>query len=269
MKHITLPALFLLLIMGTMAQTPKVLKKTIELAVPGEGGKNGATIVWHPILKRYYAPIAGNEEFQIGVFDEKGKLISNEDWLTLFDTRGLWYNPVTKSLEGNAYADKGWFRLKLDPKGKPTEAINLFEGQNQPSEQSVGSYNAKDNKVYFLSDGIVYKYNLKTGEPLEDAITIHWGQSRSKPIEETDSLDVTISDNYNYTTAIFTGIPGAELALLNIFNNKIELYNLQGYLTKTFSIPDDVALYPAFNFAFANKTWWFFNKETRSWTGYQ
>ena len=77
-------------------------------------------------------------------------------------------------------------------------------------------------------------------------------------------------DQYNSTTVIYTGIPKAELGLLNIEEKRIELYDMKtGYVTKKFSLPDDVAVYETLNFSYANGIYWFFNKELRIWKGYK
>ena len=51
------------------------LKKVLTLAMPGEDGSNGASVAWHPLLKLYYAAMAGNAIYNLGVFDAKGKLV--------------------------------------------------------------------------------------------------------------------------------------------------------------------------------------------------
>lgn len=67
----------------------KTSRKVATLSMPGETGNNGGSVVWHPVLKKYYASFAGNASYPMGVFDPTGKLISPEDIETMFDTRGL------------------------------------------------------------------------------------------------------------------------------------------------------------------------------------
>ena len=90
------------------AQKTQPLKQVIELKMPKTAddekpGKRGASIVWHPVQKKYYAVFAGNVDFPMGVFDEKGKRLSPDDQIAMLDTRGLWYDPSTKLISGNAY----------------------------------------------------------------------------------------------------------------------------------------------------------------------
>ncbi|MBM3432222.1 MAG: hypothetical protein FJX92_04360 [Bacteroidetes bacterium] len=83
------------------------LKEVIQLVIPREGGANAANVAWHPIQKKYYAAMAGNISFSLAVYDNTGKLLSPTDQETLFDVRGLWYNPTTKTIQMNGYNDFG------------------------------------------------------------------------------------------------------------------------------------------------------------------
>jgi hypothetical protein len=75
--------------------------------------------------------------------------------------QGLWYNPITKAIEGNAYDAGGWFRYTLDKKGIIANAKVFKEGQNQPDQQCVGAFNSKTNKVLFISHEGVHFYDIK------------------------------------------------------------------------------------------------------------
>jgi hypothetical protein len=138
------------------AQKPaKQLKKVLELAMPGEAGgqdgTRGAYVAYNPVLKLYYAAFAGNASYPMAVFNAKGKLLSEPDRATNADLRGLWYNPLTKSLQGNCYNEGGWVNYKLDKAGMPDYPSSLLdtEGMYQPDEQSVGVFDPKLKTVYF------------------------------------------------------------------------------------------------------------------------
>src|SRR5687768_9931926 len=136
--RITLVSAFSLITSIATAQPVKELKKVLELKIPREGGANGASVTWHPGLKKYYAAMAGNTTYFIGVYDTKGTRLNPTTQETMFDIRGLWYNPNTKTIQMNGYEDFGWAEYKLDSKGFPTSVKNIHEGMNQPEEQSVG-----------------------------------------------------------------------------------------------------------------------------------
>lgn len=254
------------------AQTPQSLKKVMELQMPKTAdddmpGTRGAGVVWHPIQKKYYASFAGNMGFPMAVFDIKGKRLSSEELTTMMDTRGIWYNPVTKLISGNGYAEAGWFTYKMDKDGIPLETENIFEGKFQPGDQSVGAYNTLAKQVLFLNLSQVYMYD-KDAE-LKDSVAIHWGRKKSDG--PADNEDIYYSnEDYNSSSVVYTGIKGQELGFLNITNEQIELYDIKtGYLTKILSLPDTSVVESIFNFAYANGTYWLFNIEMRKWVGYK
>ena len=252
------------------AQKTQTLKQVLELKMPKTVDDempvtSGASVIWHPVQKKYYAVFAGNQEFPLAVFDVKGKRLSEDGLIAMMDTRGLWYNPATKLITGNGYSDNGWFTYKLDPKGIPADIDLLFEGMNQPGEQCVGTYNPAAKRVLFLNNGTVYMYNDK-GEA-EDSIMISWGVKK-KADAQAGGYDEEAFLDYNYTSVIYTGIKGQELGFLNTVKKQVELYNIQdGYLAKIVPLPGEAIAETAFNFAYANGIYWFFNMNERKWVG--
>jgi hypothetical protein len=267
-------SLLLMLPFLMQAQLVKTLKKTIELKMPGKvyktlgngldkpagedsmPGKRGGAVVWHPLQKKYYAAFAGNKTFPLAVFDVTGKLLSEEDETCLVDTRGLWYNPKIKKICGNGYSDIGWFSHTLDAKGIPTESNIDFEGMNQPGEQSIGVFNA-------------YAYNKEAMQEEDSTIRLYPGISKKEDIDEEDDGEY-LSETYSSNVLIYTGIPKAEFGLLNVNETQVELYNKKtGLLTQILKLPSEVVTYGAFNFSYTNGTYWAFNMDTRTWTGYK
>jgi hypothetical protein len=270
MKYSFPTILFLTFASFVLAQPAKPLKQVMKLQIPDGDGSNGGAVVWHPVQKKYYAAMAGNGTFPMAVFDSKGKMISADTLITLFDVRGMWYNMNTKAIEGNAYDDGGWFSYKLNAKGMPEDSKLLKKGMNQPNEHSVGSYDAKAKKIYFLNQDSIWTYNAVSGKE-EIKIKINFGvkaSAKQTQKEETDSEDSFLQEDYN-TTALFTGIAGAEFGVMNVVSLQVELYNKQGYLVRTFKLPDEAPAVNRFNFAYANGIWWLFNKEERAWYGYK
>lgn len=270
MKKLTIILLSLLIVTFNAAAQliAKPVKKVATLSMPGETGNNGGSVVWHPVLKKYYASFAGNSSYPMGVFDPTGKLISPEDLETSFDTRGLWYNTITKRIEANGYADYGWIAYKLSPKGIPVDTVQIIEGQNQPDQQSVGVFDAVQKKIAFMSGNRIVYYSLK-GDALDEAIDLKLSDNAGELMEDELADDADPMENYNTTALCYTGIPNAEFGLLNYNKLLIELYNRKGVLTKTFQLPDDAVVYNNFNFAYANSTWWLFDKVERKWFGYK
>lgn len=264
--------LIALVCMGTsialQAQTSPTLKKTLELKMPKTvdddmPGTRGAGVAWHPVQKKYYAVFAGNAEYPLALFDVKGKLLSEEDLTAMIDTRGIWYDPVSKTIAGNGYGEGGWFNYKINSTGVPSDYNIKIEGMNQPDAQSVGAYNPAVKQVLFLYGDQVLFYDNK-GQ-VKDSVEIHWGLKKGEDEDEIGS-----ADDYNLTTVVYTGIKGQELGLLNTTLSQVELYDIKtGYLSKTFSLPDDAVTESMFNFAYTNGMYWLFNMEERTWTGYK
>ena len=217
---------------------PKSLKQVSILKMPRMAdddmpGKRGACVVWHPKQKKYYAAMAGNAGFPVAVFDATGKMLSSDDDDVLIDVRGLWYNADKNRIEGNGFDDVGWFYYKLDEKGQITDYEVLFEGLNQPDEQTVGAYNYKDNKILFLKGSQVYTYNITDAKATGDELTIHWGRTEKEgATKEEDTLQTP--DEYNRTTVVYSDLAEAELGVLNITKLQVEFYNIKmfssGYL---------------------------------------
>ena len=273
MKKIILPFLMLAFVFAN-AQTKentsdRTLAKVLTLKIQRKGGANGASVAWHPKQKKYYAAMAGNVVFPLQVFDAKGKLLSDTSLEAMFDVRGLWYNPLVDALQGNGYDDFGWTQYLLDAKGMPEGLKPLFHGMLQPNEQSVGVFVPKDNAVYFMNDRgfTLAKYKVADGNNTNDDITLYPG-ARTKP--EKDAGSEGLEENYNSNAIVYTGITGAEIGLLNIAANQIELYSLSsGLMQAVLKLPDGAPVYQRLNFSYSNGIYWLFDKNERTWVGYK
>ncbi|MBP6430836.1 MAG: hypothetical protein KA319_03635 [Ferruginibacter sp.] len=261
MKRIIFFLLCICTITITNAQTAKpvakkTLKKIMEMQMPEGDGANGSCVVYHPTTKKYYIPMIGNASYDLVTFDANGKQQKVQSVNN--DLRGLWYNPKTKKIEGNCYADGGWVSYTVSAKGEVTsDATPIHEGSKQPSDQSVGVFNAKEAKVYFLSTTGVSVNNLKAEE--EKTIELKTAKDADPIIFDNDN------EYYNTTSLIYTGIPKAEIGLLNVLEKRIELFNsATGIKTTEWMLPDSVAeLKQSFNFAYCNGMVWLFDKENR------
>ncbi len=248
--------------------TARPAKKVAVLSMPGDNGNNGATVVWHPLLKKYYASFAGNLEYPLAVFDATFKLVSPYDMTTMFDVRGMWYNTITKKLEANGYDQNGWISYKLNTKGIPVDIVQLQDGQMQPDKQSLGVFDAVKKKIVFLSDNRILYYSL-TGKALDEMIELKLKINETEMMEDELVEDKEMAEVYNVSALCYTGILNAEFAILNYSTLQIEMYNRKGVMTKALQLPDDTVVYDNFNFAYANGIWWLFDKEERKWFGFK
>src|ERR1035437_9866873 len=191
---------------------PVKLSKVLELKLSREGGANAASVVYNPKLKKYIASKAGNADFQMGIFDESGHILTDESQRALIDIRGLWYNPSKNAIQGNCYGSIGWFEYKLGSNGIPTDTKVLKEGSHQPDDQCVGAYDSKNNVVYFMDyyNKSVVRYNGKSAKK-EGFVLLHPGLTTL----DNGSMNETDMKNYNVSAVVFTGIEGGERGLLN------------------------------------------------------
>lgn len=252
-------------------QAQKKLNPVITLQIPEGDGSNSAAVAWNPLTKKYYTSMAGNAIYPMAVYDVKGKTIQ-DDVIADNDLRGIWFNPISKKIEFNCYDSGGIGHLELDVKGKIDNKQIDIEGMNQPDAQCVGVYYTAGNFIIYFNSNTysVEKYNPKTGKLVGTLSTLHVGCKTKSEMEEMDAdTEITRWDARNKSVVHYTGIPKSELAILNIDDHTIELYDQKtGLLTKTaYNIPDEIPLYAMFNFSYNNGIWWFFNKEERKWVG--
>lgn len=248
---------------------PGEMKEVITLHIDRAGGANGANVVWHPVYKKYYAAQGGNAEFPLEIFDAKGKMVSDDEQKTLFDVRGFWYNPATKSFQANGYSDYGWVNYKLNSSGKPISVTHIFEGRHQPDDQSAAVFDTKNKCVYFYNVSTVGldRYDMRDGTS-DTTILLHLGVKNKSDINDEGQEELKY--NYNVNEVVYTGIPKAEIGLLNYKDKKIELYDLAtGLMTKSMQLPDDAPAQDIMNFSYTNGIYFLFDKSERTWHGYK
>jgi hypothetical protein len=218
-----------------------------------EDGTNASAVAYDPSENVYYAVIAGNESFPLEKFDASGNSLYTSN--AGVDTRGLWWNSKSKSLEINAYGDNGYYRVDLDGYGNLSGfAIQLVTGMNQPGEQSVAAFDDKKQLLYFFLDGAIYSYSVKNGKESKKHIY----------------LDIPVSlDDINYTTVIYTGVKGKEFGLLNYVDGDILFFDKKGKNTGSVNLPDDAPVNSYFRFSYANGLVWLYSTDYRTWYGYK
>ncbi len=249
------------------AQEGPPLRKVMELKGRPGAGTDGGGVVWHPGQRKYYAAMAGQANFPLSVYDEKGMQLSGDRLVTMTNLRGMWYNPNTRTIQTNGFATFGWREYDLDIDGIPEGIKIIQEGQHQPGPDHVGTYNPAADVLYFLDteEGMrLAIYSMKTGNTRYN-LTLHLQKTSELISEDDDETD----DEYNHTNAVFTGIQNMEIALLNVTQKRIEFYKLNGLMTASRALPAETLTYSTFNFAFANGIFWLFNKAERQWDGYK
>ncbi len=245
--------------------------KVITLKMPGEDGSNAGAVVWHPTLKRYYTSMIGNASYPMAMFDAKGKQIGEETEAG-HDLRGMWFNPATKNIEFNCYDEGGIGHLVINKDGTISEALIDVEGMNQPTAQALGVYYKNGNRILYLNELMeAVLYDSKTGESVKTVVKIFLGcKTKEEADAQTEDDILDEAELRNVTTVQYTGIAKQELAILNVEEHKIELYDQKtGLITREIKLRDEVSLQLNFNFCYNNGIWWFFNKDATEWVGYK
>lgn len=238
------------------------LVKVMELDMgPGSTGVDGASVAWHPVHQVYIAGMTGGPQAPLCLFDAQGKKIDSTT--TQVDLRGLWYNPNTREIEGNRYDSAQVFTYALDKKGKPQKVVANYEGETFPEAQSIATVLPQQNMLLFLQGTLVNLYDLKTADFLNFFNIADLHAKEDFKLSEDEQ-------QYNSLVILTTNQPGRELALLNIQERTIELFDVvKGGKTFTLFLPKDQPTYGAFNAAYANGIFWLFDNQRRVWNGYQ
>jgi hypothetical protein len=251
---------------GDQAST---LKKVIVLKPSDYGTGNGASVVWNPDLKLYYAARAGSAGFPLDIFDANGKKISGE-YKTLFDIRGMWYDRSARRICMNGFGSSGWAYYKLDNKGRPVSVVSVVDSLNQPEENSVGCFSDSRSRVYFLDSMKIIAYNAKDGTRLGDQEGVDL--SATINVNYTGYLDENFDDlpGFYNPALVYTGIQKQEFGLLNFETNQIDLFDAStGELTQSLTLPEGSGPEDHFNFAYTNGMFFLYNKADKVWTGYK
>jgi hypothetical protein len=231
-------------------------KAGIKLKLLSEDGRNGSAVAWVDEFEKYYTLIAGNADYPLEVFDDKGNNIQSIP--AGADFRGLWYNPEYSFLEGNTYDYHDILSFGTDEKGLLTDEIPYEELYELPvyNPQSVLNMDTEQNMYIWLENesGEIIFIDAETGE-------------------EGEALSIEIPtgfENINSTTVVYTGINGGEYALLNYVDKLIYLIDgTTGKESATIKLPSDAVTNQAFCFSFANGQFWLFDIEKREWQGYK
>ena len=247
---------------------PQTLQKIISLKTDRAGNTDAAAVAWHPVQKKYYAAQAGMDAPMM-VFDEKGKKIAATGLKTGVDVRGFWYNPATRTLQVTTAGNAGWYEYALDDRGVPENRRKIGIETSQQDPQAVGAYAAGMNSVYFFDHNTAsLESRMLSGLPGATKIKLQLGSAVKDGMgEETIAKR---KSSYNQTTIIYTGIPHAEIGLLNIADKQVELYDGEtGLMTQVLKLPQPAPVSASLNFSYSNDVYWLYDKAAKEWNGYK
>jgi hypothetical protein len=227
----------------------------VTLKMKAYNGSNAAAVCYNDDKNLYYAAFAGNEKYSLEVFDLYGQHLFQTK--TNFDVRGLWYNPKTKQIEGNAYNNEGIIRKKLDEKAYPfEEASPVLAVTEGPTQQAVGIYNSRKKVIYYM------------GKVSEAEVEIYKAKDHSLKGKVKLQLPASASE-INETTILYTGVKNMEFAVLDVGNSKLLFFDKKGNYKDSIPLHVSFELQTWFNVSFANGYLFLFNKNDREWTGYK
>ncbi|MFT6323821.1 MAG: hypothetical protein ACJAWO_001377, partial [Halieaceae bacterium] len=175
------------------------------LTISGGTGSSQVALVHNPIKNVYYAIDGNRIRTHSGV---NGAVLSSYYFSTTM--RGLWWNPGTSQLEGNAYGNSGIYQFTVGASnGYVSGGTVLFSGSHQPNYQSQGAFDDANNEMLFFNGSSIYRYSRLTGVQI-GTISIS-----NMPA----SYGLT---NYNI---VYTGCVGKEIGLYDRINRKLLFIN--------------------------------------------
>lgn len=215
---------------------------------------NNSGVAYNPLLNLYYGVRAGNSGFPLETWSATGTPLYQTS--AGFDWRGMWWNPVTNQLEGNGYNTFGVWNASLNGSGY---ALNtgtaIFTGYNQPDPQSCGDLDPSAYEILYYFNGSVYRYSRNTNAFLG-----------SYALTGTP----TALSNLNWTTLMYTGCPGKEIALLDYVNKVVYVYDKStGAYAGSSALPASAITTNSFRTSWANCKVWLFNLNNYTWYSYR
>ena len=208
-------------------------------------------VAYNPTFNLYYASSGGGPCNNLSTWSAVG----GSPLATIsecYDSRGLWWNSLTNTLEGNSYNSAGIYTMALSGAGIPTGVGAIASTNQQPNAQVGGQFDPTTNQVvYYSGGGNINKYSRSTGL-LVSTITI-------------TGLPVAISNLASY--GFYTGITGAEYAVYDYINRRAYLINYTtGAYVSTVQFPATAGTPSTYNLSYCNGLYFICNGTT--WVGY-
>lgn len=230
------------------AQKPlATAQPTQKLSFKSGNGNNGSAVAYNDVHNVYYIAIAGNADFPLEALSREGVVLQSSN--TGYDLRGLWYNPYTKRVEGNAY-NGGIYAQDIDSRGYPRGAAYQVLNDNfRPDAQSVASYDGK-KALYYYHKEKVSVVKLKDHQ-----------------LHKEVKLEAPADANYSTYSMLYTGVKGYELGLLEVKSGQVHLFNKKGAFTGRVNVPSELPLPGAFRLSYANGMMWVYDVNERTWHG--
>ena len=253
MKEILLSSA-LLFSVAAFSQAP-LGKGKLELTLkttPG-GTLNRSGIAYDPVNDRYYSVNAGSPHYPMETYDGNGRLLNATP--QGFDYRGVWYNPNTKSIEGNGFNSCGIWHAQVNSAHVANgNGKHLVSNTKGPDVQACADYDYNDNEIVYYYNGTIYRHDHETNEL----------------ISSVSVSGLPVSSYHLNTTGIgYTGVKGMELGLWDYQNRKFYFIDKESgkYVTEC-QLPNSAPAQSYLKMGFENGLLWLYDGVSQ-WFGYR
>ena len=216
-------------------------------------GNTRTGVAYYPTKNRYYSVVAGTTNYPIETFAASGGAALSSSVQT-GDYRGLWYNPLLGTIEGNTFNGVGIFSQNIDPvTGYVTgTATNLLSG-TMPNSQSCGVYDAANDQVLYYNGGNLYKHSRSTGLQIS-----------------TIAITGLPAGNINLYSLGYTGVSGREVCLYDYTNQAVRFINLSnGAYVSSCQLPASAPVPGSYRMGYANNRIFLYDQSVSRWYGYK
>lgn len=242
-----------LLIVASTLHAAVIEQATAEIKIPmaKKPTSRPMTVAYAPDYKRYFVADGGLgpimdgysiaiSKSEIHTFDAKGGYINSTQ--AGLDNRSIYFNQNSHQLETITYnissaagftPDVGIFALELDANGNLTKQKAEISGFNPAfgDPGTIPSFDAAENR-YFAKQGRSNKVQIVRLDKRENIGEIAL---------DLDSAKVRFDDIGDSYIA-YTGIPGEELAILDVDHKNILVFNLTGKFVGQSALPQTLRL---------------------------
>lgn len=248
-KHIHLLLTAVIMALSAQFSAAAVLTEAVpEIKIPlaRKPTSHPMTVAYVPQFKRYYvadgglAPIPGDptgapSRSEVHVYDAEGHYLASAR--PGLDNRSIYYNEQTQQLESITYnvsaydgfgQKTGVFALPLEPDGALRNDSDEIAGQNPAfgNSSTIPSYDATHNVYYAKQERSNIVRVVAPGKrEVQREIKL-----------ELDAIPVKMDEIAHYFVA-YTGIDGAELALLDVEHKAILVFDLNGKFVARSALP--------------------------------
>lgn len=254
-KHAALAAtgltLFSLLTLPAGAEVLAQAVPEVKIPLAKKPSSRPMTVAYLPFQKQYFVadgglgpipgdPLARASQSEVHVYDEGGKYLSSAK--PGLDNRSIYYNTNTHQLESITYnissaagfaPNTGIFALLLNDDGTLKNDAREITGYNPAfgGAGTIPSYDAERN-VYYAKQ--------------ERSNIVHIVESPKREKTGEIALDLAAAgakfDEIGHHFVAYTGVPGEELALLDVDHKAVLVFNLQGKFVAKSALPATLKL---------------------------